>query len=155
MELRLIDAQQILDVDFGRWLIPFIKTNLIANYSNYSFVNWETFLNETEDIKRLYNKKYRVFDILKFASNNLICDGIAGEVHIHFNNNIYVPGFDRWKLTSAIKTINFVQHFFVIINILLAYHKYIALRLTKKQETASAMTFSTAPSSSFTAIRIA
>lgn len=107
MELRLIDAQQILDVDFGRWLIPFIKTNLIANYSNYSFVNWETFLNETEDIKRLYNKKYRVFDILKFASNNLICDGIAGEVHIHFNNNIYVPGFDRWKLTSAIKTINF------------------------------------------------
>ena len=107
MELRLRDSQNILNIDFGIWLIPMIKTRIISNYKKYNFVHWEKYLNETEDVIRLYTKHYSVFESINFACKNIVCDGKSGEISIHFNNNIYVPGFDRWKLSSFIKTINY------------------------------------------------
>lgn len=107
MELRITDKEQILDTSFGRWLIDRMRFSLVRNFNNYNFTNWDKWLNETTSVSRLFDKNYSVLDIILFASKHIVCDGVNGELHIHFNNNIFVPGFDRWKLTTCIRTINF------------------------------------------------
>lgn len=107
MELRLQDSEKILSTDFGQWLIKLIRTRLISNSRKYNFSNIDRYLTESPSILRLYQKRYSTFDIIVFASQHLKCTGTDGEITIHFDNNVFVPGFDRWKLSSCLKTINF------------------------------------------------
>lgn len=107
MELHITDKEKLIDLHFGVWLRDKIRLRLVSSYTKYHFDNWNKWLNDSEDIKKLYNKKYSVLDIILFASKNIICNGVDGDLHIYFNNNIFVPGFDRLKLNTCIKTINF------------------------------------------------
>lgn len=107
MELRITDKDGILDITFAKWLSKRIQIRLVSNFRKFDFSNWEQWLNETDNIKRLYDKKYTVYELVTFASKNIVYYGTNGELTIGFNNNVFVPGFDRWKLSSCIKTLNF------------------------------------------------
>lgn len=108
MELRIRDSQQIIDEAFGKWLIPRIKTKLISSISRYKFANWDNYLSTSDNIPRLYeDKEYTAASIIIFAANELVCQGGPGEIVIEFNTNDFVPGYDRLKLTTIIKTINY------------------------------------------------
>lgn len=107
MELRIRDSQMILDEDFGRWLLPIIRVNLISSIRKYKFDLWNEYLTSSTSVNRLYDKTYTANEIIIFAANNLIYKGSTGEIIISFDNNKFVPGFDRLRLATIIKTINY------------------------------------------------
>lgn len=108
MELHVFDKDQLIDVDFGSWIIPKIRAKLMSSYKNYQFDNWEQYINTSDEVKRIYShNKYNVFDIILLCSNNLVCEGTAGNIRIHINKNKFVPGYDRLNLEQIMKTINY------------------------------------------------
>ena len=107
MKLQIKDSNKIVDQGFGFWLIPRIRSKLISNISKYKFQNWDSYLTETEELVRLYKKKYTASEIIIFAANNLVCQGVAGDISIQLNATKLVPGFDRLPLNIATKLLNF------------------------------------------------
>lgn len=108
MELRIYDDEGFINKDFGEWLIPRIRVKLISSISKYkSLVNWDTYLTSSSTVDRLYDIHYRAFDVVIFAAKNLVCTGTDGEITIHFDYNKFVPGFNRLKLNTIVKTINY------------------------------------------------
>ena len=107
MELRIRDSQGFVDDGFGYWLLPRIKSKLISNISRYKTVNWDKYLTESENLNRLYKKEYKVSDIIIFAANNLVCNGSDGDISIQFDNTKFVPGFDRIRLSTIVKLVNY------------------------------------------------
>lgn len=107
MKLRIYDESGSIDTDFGWWLIPKISSAIISSINMRKLDRWNTYINETSDISRLYTRKYKVEDIIIFACNNLVCKGTPGEIYIEINPVINAPGFDRIKLSSICKMINF------------------------------------------------
>ena len=108
MELHVFDKDKLIDIDFGFWLIPKIRAKLISSYKDYHFDNWDTYLNTSPDIKRMYShNKYNVFDILLEGAYNLVCEGTSGDIRIFINKNNIVSGYDRLNLERVLKTINY------------------------------------------------
>ena len=111
MELRIRDSTGIINVDFGEWLIPQISSELILNADHYNLELWDDYLNNSKDVKRLFKKTYQTKDVILYAANyrlnNLKCTGFEGHINIGFDNNKFVPGFDRLRLSTLIKTINY------------------------------------------------
>lgn len=107
MELRIRDSEGFVDKGFGWWLVFRIKVKLISNIKNYKLDNWDKYLNEATELNRLFNRKYKTADVITFAAKNIICEGSAGEITLRFDDTKFVPGFDRLKLTTLLKTINF------------------------------------------------
>ena len=108
MELRLRDSASIIDESFAVWLRSHIKVKLISSINKYKLVNWDKYLNESENVSRLYkDKKYKASEIIMFAASKLVCTSVRGEVVISFKKNTFVPGFDRLDLNNIIKTINY------------------------------------------------
>lgn len=107
MELIIRDSSKLIDSTFGKWLIPQIKIKLLSKISNYNFKNIDKYLTESDEIKRLYKKDYTSKDVIIFAADNLVCNGTDGEIYISFSNTKYVPGYDRFNLLTAVKTINY------------------------------------------------
>lgn len=107
MELRIRDKNNLIDTDFGNWLIPIVKTRLINSIKSYKLTHWDKYLSTSDAVSRLYNKIYKSSDIIVFAAQNLKCFGNAGEISITFDNTKLVPGFDRLLLSQAVKLLNY------------------------------------------------
>ena len=107
MRLYIQHAPEKLDINFGYWLIERIKLKLISNINLSKMSLLDNYLSQSKDIKRLYNKKYTACEIIMFATNNLICFKGADDIVITFDNNKFVPGFDRLNLITAIKLIDY------------------------------------------------
>lgn len=107
MELRIRDSQGFVDKGFGEWLIPRIQTKLISSISKYKLVNWDNYLTESPTLERLYNMSYKTEDIIIFASKNIQCTGTDGDITIHFNRTKFTPGFNKLKLDTIVRTINY------------------------------------------------
>ena len=107
MELRIRDSKGFVDTSFGTWLIPRIQARLISRISKYNFSAWDEFLTKDSSLSRLYKKTYKAADIILFASKNIVCTGVDGDITIHFNYTKFTPGFDRLPLNVIVKTINY------------------------------------------------
>lgn len=107
MELRIRDSQQVIDEGFANWLSSLIKTKLISNIGKYKLVNWDKYLTTSDSVNRLYKKDYRTSEVIIFAANNIVCSCVPGEVVITFDNTKFVLGFDRLRLSTIVKTINY------------------------------------------------
>lgn len=107
ISLRLHDSNNIIDSDFGYWLVSKIRVRLISNFRNYNFKRWDNYLTESKEVTRLYSRNYTAYEIVDFAASNIICNSSTGEITISINNNKFVPGFDRLKLSTIVKTINY------------------------------------------------
>lgn len=107
MELRIRDSQQVIDEGFANWLSFLIKTKLISNIGKYKLVNWDKYLTTSDSVNRLYKKDYRTSEVIIFAANNIVCSCVPGEVVITFDNTKFVLGFDRLRLSTIVKTINY------------------------------------------------
>ena len=107
MELHLIDANQIIDAQFGEWISQKICTKLLSSIKDYYLGNWDKYLTTSNTLTRLYTQQYKTSDILTFAANNLVCKGVAGDITIKVDNTKFVPGFDRLNLLTIVKTINY------------------------------------------------
>lgn len=107
MELRIRDSNQIVDVEFGNWLISLIKVKLLSSLTKYNFDKWNEYLTKSDKLTRLYTRNYTVFEVVRFASTNIVCKGSDGDISIQFDNTKLVPGFDRLHLHTIVKTINY------------------------------------------------
>lgn len=108
MELRLSDKHQLIDTTFGTWLLPHVKREILRECTNTRLPMWDKYLTESQDIPKLYPKKtYHAMDVLLFAANNLVCEGVDGEIYIRLNSAKFVPGYDRVKLDTLAKMINY------------------------------------------------
>lgn len=107
MELRIREPNNFADRLFGLWLVSKIRTHLISNMKNYHFDQWNNYINKSEDIRKLQAKHLSVEQIIIFASDNITCTCVPGELVISFNLKKFVPTFDRLSLNTIIKTINY------------------------------------------------
>ena len=107
MELQINDSNNIIDVDFGRWLQSLIRIKLISSINKDKLIQLDNYFTNDASIRRLYNKLYYTKDLIILAANNLVCSGTKGAITIKIKNNVFVPGYDRLNLSEAIKLINF------------------------------------------------
>lgn len=107
MRLVIETTQSDLDIKFAYWLISRIKTKLLADITKHNLNLLDTYITESNTLSRLYKRKYKSAEIVMFAASNLICFIGADEIVITFDNNKFVPGFDRLRLLTAIKLINY------------------------------------------------
>lgn len=107
MRLQVQGNKSIVTVDFGEWLCDFIKLKIISSINNYKLRVWDDYLTTSTTINRLYSRTYRATEIITFAANNLVCTGIEGNISISFDGTKFVPGFDRFKLSSAVKLLDY------------------------------------------------
>ena len=107
MELRIKDENQIVDTDFDKWLIPYIRVKIFASLGQYNLQQWDAYLTTSKNVPRLYDKTYSTREVIQFACQHLVCKGVPSEISIQFDNTQFVPGFDRLRLTTLVKTINY------------------------------------------------
>lgn len=107
MILTLTDKDNIVDTDFGNWLIDHIRTKLISSINSNKLITWNEFINNTDVLDRLYNSSYSAEAIIIYASKHLKCNSSNGKIIIGIDDNILVPGFDRLKLKTICKLINY------------------------------------------------
>ena len=107
IELHLHDSNNLIDLDFAEWLLERIQIKLISNLKKYNLKRWDEFFSSSLEVSRLYAKNYRAEDILLFAIKHMKCTVTTSELRVTFNGDILVPGFDRLKLSTAIKLINY------------------------------------------------
>lgn len=107
MELRIFDKDQFVTVDFGKWLIPHIRSKVISSIDKTKLSALDNYLAETALIKPLSKTPPKTFDVIVFIANNLKCEGTDGEIYITVSKTAFVPGFDRLKAEIAAKLINY------------------------------------------------
>ena len=107
MKLLLHDKDNIVDLDFGNWLLELISTKLISSIDSKKLQQLDDFINNTDTLKRLYKSQYSTESILIYAARHLKCNVVHGEITIDLDNNALVPGFDRLKLLTICKLINY------------------------------------------------
>lgn len=107
IELRIRDASKIIDENFARWLVPYIRTRLIASISQYKLAQWDDYITNSTTITKLYDKEYKASDIIIFAANNIVYTCLPGEIIINFDNTKFIPGFDRLRIDTIVKLINY------------------------------------------------
>lgn len=107
MKLAIFDANEIIDIDFIKWLILRIRNTIIQNINNDKLKKWDEFFNSSTVYKNIYKKKISTRDIIISGACNLTYLATESEFIIQINPNIFTPGLDRVKLSSVCKLINF------------------------------------------------
>ena len=107
MKLAIFDANEIIDIDFIKWLILRIRNTIIQNINNDKLKKWDEFFNSSTVYKNIYKKKISTRDIIISGACNLTYLATESEFIIQVNPNIFTPGLDRVKLSSVCKLINF------------------------------------------------
>lgn len=107
MELNIRDKDSLVDLHFGRWLITKLRAKILQEVTKSNLSVWDTYLNTTDDLTRLFNKEYTAAEIFLFAATKLVCQGNQGNITISIPQGLFVPGYDRLNLLSILKTINY------------------------------------------------
>ena len=107
MKLVLHDKDRIVDDDFCEWLVSRISTKLIANLDRKKLSTWDKYINDSDEFKKLYNKTYSAEKIIYFAASKLVFNNIDGKITIELDPNVIIPGFDRLKLITFCKSLNY------------------------------------------------
>lgn len=107
MILHITDSENIVDKDFGYWLIPHIQSKLLRASNSYNWKVWDEYLTKTQVFPKLYTKNYFASLVIEDASKNLICEGIEGNIFIKINDKTFARGFDRVKLSNIAKVLNY------------------------------------------------
>lgn len=107
MRLEIYDAENVLGYGFGRWLVKQIQQQLIINLNQQKLVQWDIFFNSDDVYERISDIDIATKDILMFGIRNLICEIGASKIIVRINPNLFVPGFDRVRVDSVCRLINF------------------------------------------------
>ena len=107
MKLAIFDANELIDIDFIKWLILRIRNTIIQNINNDKLKKWDEFFNSSTVYKNIYKKKISTRDIIISGACNLTYLTTESEFIIQINPNIFTPGLDRVKLNAICKLINF------------------------------------------------
>lgn len=106
MYLKLTDSSNVIDYGFGLWLISKIKTRLLSNIDTKKLVHWNNYFSELPSNEASIQDNSSQ-QIIVFAVSNLTCKLNQGELIITYDQTKFIPGYDRLKLSTAIKTINY------------------------------------------------
>ena len=101
-----MDKKGFITTQFGEWLLPQIKTNLISSINLSKLFVWDEYFNNQDIIDKKYSAPIKTFDLLLFLINNLCCTGVDGEITICIPEALKVPYFNNTKATTIAKLIN-------------------------------------------------
>lgn len=107
MILEILDPKNTIDNNFLSWLESKIRNKLISSIDRNKLKNWDIFINSNPVYKSIYKKNISTLDILISGANNLISSRSSESIQITINPKIYAVGFDRVKIRSLCKLINF------------------------------------------------
>ena len=107
MELIIRGSEDILTQELGNWLCSVLKDKILMRVNDSKLIAWDNYLTNDSAVTRLYKRDYKASEVIIFAGQNLSCVVADGMIIIRFNLTKFVPGFDRWKLSTAIKTLNY------------------------------------------------
>ena len=107
MKLEILDEDNELNYAFGRWLIKQIQLEFRVDVDQRKLQNWDKFFEESEEYKGIYSQPVKAITILQTALKNLQCDNLPDKLIIKFNQNQFMPGFDRVKVDTLLRLITF------------------------------------------------
>ena len=107
MKLEILDENNELDYAFGRWLIKQIQLEFRVDVDQRKLQNWDKFFEGSEEYKGIYSQPVKAITILQTALKNLQCDNLPDKLVIKFNQNQFMPGFDRVKVDTLLRLITF------------------------------------------------
>lgn len=107
MKLQIQDLENKLDRDFGFWLISRIKEHFNYELDPKKLINWDKFLNESDEFVSIYNQNISSEKILRLGVNSLAVRKIPGRMEIYLMKNKFVPGLDRVRVDTACRLITF------------------------------------------------
>lgn len=108
MFLQLRDANNLINTDFGKWLVPYVQQHVHIQLKNARLSLWDKYITESKVLDKLYtSKKYNAKDIIIFAAKNLECIGVDGTIQIRINPNKMTPGFNQTRADLLAKMINY------------------------------------------------
>ena len=107
MKLEILDENNELDYAFGRWLIKQIQLEFRLNVDQRKLQKWDKFFAESDEYKGIYSQPVKTITILQTALKNLQCDNLPDKLIIKFNQNQFMPGFDRVKVDTLLRLITF------------------------------------------------
>ena len=108
MKLTVVDSSGVIDRSFAVWLTSQVKALLIKNLKLQKLQKWDEFLTTSEEIDRLYSKRYFAYDVIEQGIQSLMFRFVnPTSFEIYINPNTLVKGYKQWKLESACKLINY------------------------------------------------
>lgn len=107
MYLRIFDANEVIDLEFGKYLCDIVRKKFISMIDDYNMKSWQVHINTSDEFNKIYSKDVDLDSIFIFASTQLKYGFMGSDLIIEFDPNVLIPGFDRLKLVSLLKMINF------------------------------------------------
>lgn len=105
MHLEISSTSPVIDRNFGLWLIKYLRKDILRKLGSAKLTSWDKYFNE--QFSTIYAKKISSEEIIKMGVQNLICNFASASIIIRISPNVYMPGFDRVKVESLCKLINY------------------------------------------------
>lgn len=106
MKLEIIDPNNQLDHPFIKWLIKQIQKYCISHMRADKLKRWDTYFS-TKQFRSIYKKHIKARDILTAGIYNLTYIHAGEAIQIQINPNTNMVGFDRIKISSLCRLINY------------------------------------------------
>ena len=107
MKLKISDPNNSIELDFIKWIKDKIKDKILSDLNIKKLDIWTNYINEQQIYKSIYKKKVNCLDVILAGIYNLIYKYTFDGFVIMINPNINLPGFDRVKIASICKLINY------------------------------------------------
>lgn len=105
MQLQIEYTKNVLNQDFGNWLIKVISNEILSSINKKKLISLDKYIEE--NFTHLYKKPVTSMDIIKYGLDEMYCDNSSSKLIIQISKNKFVPGMDRVRIESACKLINY------------------------------------------------
>ena len=107
MRIEINNPNDVLDLDFGKWLCK--RVSMLIRYKmDWRKINfWSDYLTETKIFEPLYSDKIFADKFILQAANNLTCNRFPSLLCIEIDNKKYAEGLNQVKLIDVVKLITF------------------------------------------------
>ena len=107
MRIEINNPNDILELDFGRWLCKRIESLIKSRIDKNKLKLWSEYLTASNLFTPVYSDKIFADKIIIQASESLICKRFPSLLFIEIDSNKLVSGLDRVKLKTIAELITF------------------------------------------------
>ena len=107
MRIEITNPNDILELDFGRWLCKRIESLIKSRIDKNKLKLWSEYLTKSNLFTPVYSDKIFADKILIQASESLTCKKFPSLLFIEIDSNKLVSGLDRVKLKTIVELITF------------------------------------------------
>lgn len=107
MRIEITNKNNVLTVDFGRWLCKRINFIIRSKLNRAKAKQWSDYLTESKLFETTFSDKILADILLLQGANSLVCKMFPELICIEVDKNIYAQGLNQVKLETVINLITF------------------------------------------------